>query len=168
MAKTPKTEVRDCPACEQKNRVPKKYKGIAVCGSCRTPMFPTLLLPRRKRWTRRDWHLAVPILMLAYPTYWALNHDWTPVWESALDWVASISVNVTIISAIALAWLIVGLSIKVAWEEWWLTKQQRHHPPPVDEPALIDLGAWEVLREYFNIARAKADDLRFALRKDTP
>lgn len=130
----------DCPGCGQQNRVP------------------------RKRWALRDRYLAIPILLLSYPIHWSLNHDWTPLWDSVLDWLALISVNVTIITAISLSWLIVAFSLKVSWEEWWATKQQKHRNPPMDEPPLIDLGAWEAARDYIDLAHHKVSEL-FASRK---
>jgi hypothetical protein len=153
-----KTKIKACPSCGQKNRVPKKYRGIAVCGSCREQMFPTTLRLKRKRWNHRDWHLVFPILLLAYPIYWALNHDWSWLWDQTIGWVTTVSVNVTIVSAIALAWLIVALSLKVSWEEWWAAKQQRHYHPPGEDPAFIDLGAWEAARDYIYLFRTKVWD----------
>jgi hypothetical protein len=77
--------------------------------------------------------------------------------------VTTVSVNVTIVSAIALAWLIVALSLKVSWEEWWRARQERRLSPP--SPDTIDnLAAWEAASEYARLARERA--VRFAMRKE--
>lgn len=149
--------IHDCPSCGKKNRVPKKYKGIAVCGKCRAQMFPTLLLKRRRRfrWTRRDWHLAIPVVLLSFPIHWALTRNW-------LDWVGEMSVYMTIITAIALSWLVIVFSLKVSWEEWWRARQERRlYPAPPD--TIDSLAAWEAASAYARIARD-----RFAMRKDRP
>jgi len=173
--------IHTCPACGQKNRVPVKYTGIPVCARCKTQMFetqmrakadpkpgeerlyrPTSSVPqKRSRWSWRDRWLAIPILMLAVPIYAAFNHDWTWLFDRTIDWVTTISVNVVLVSAIALAWLIVALALKVSWEEVWLTMQQRRHRPPEEDENLLDIGPWEALQDYITLARQK-----FAMRKE--
>lgn len=148
-----------CPDCGKKNRVPKKYKGIAVCGFCKTQMFPTQIVVDSKRrftirWTHRDWHFAIPVVLLSFPIHWALTQDW-------LDWVGEMSVYMTIITAIALSWLVIAFLLKVSWEEWWRARQERRLNPPA--PDTIDnLAAWEAASEYARLARD-----RFAMRKET-
>lgn len=147
--------IHDCPSCGRKNRVPKRYKGIAVCGECKTQMFPTTLALKRRRfrWTHRDWHLAVPVVLLSFPIHWILTRNW-------LDWVGEMSVYMTIITAIALSWLVIGFSLKVSWEEWWRARQERRlHPAPPD--TIDSLAAWEAASEYVRLARE-----RFAMRKE--
>ena len=162
--------IHTCSICGQRNRVPEKYTGIPVCGSCKAQMFPTEMrvgkatsseTQKRSRWSWRDRWLAIPILMLAVPIYWAIDHDWTWLWDKTIDWVTTISVNVVLVSAIALAWLIVALALKVSWEEVWLTMQQRRHRPPEEDENLLDIGPWEAAQDYITLARQK-----FAMRKE--
>lgn len=160
--------IHTCSTCGQKNRVPEQYTGIPVCGTCREPVFETQIRvgkPKRiRRWTWRDRYLAIPILMLAAPIYWAINHDWTWLWDRTIDWVTTISVNLTIITAIALAWLIIAIALKVAWEDLWGSWRNRtRHPPGTP---LIDLGPWEAIEDF--ITRARQWARRLALRKERP
>lgn len=155
-------DVIPCPDCGQKNRVPDKYTGIAVCGFCKTQMFPTQIVvdkpKRRFRWTHRDWHFAIPVVLLSFPIHWALTRDW-------LDWVGEMSVYMTIITAIALSWIAIGFSLKVSWEEWWRARQERRlHPAPPD--TIDSLAAWEAASEYARLAHEHARR-RFAMRKET-
>ena len=154
--------IHTCPGCGQKNRVPEKYKGIPVCAKCKAQMFPTQMKAKRvRRWTWRDRYLAIPILMLAVPIYWAIDHDWSWLWDKVIDMVALVTVNVVIVSAIALSWLIIALALKVSWEEVWGSMQQRRrHPREAEEP-LLDIGPWEVAQDYITLVRQK-----FTLRKE--
>jgi len=155
--------IHDCPNCGKKNRVPKKYTGIAVCGFCKTQMFPTQMVvgkPKREfkiRWTQRDWHFVIPVILLSFPIHWMLTRDW-------LNYVGEMSVYMTILTAIALSWLAMGFTLKMSWEEFWQAREERRqNPPPPD--TIDNLAAWEAASEYARLAREHAEQ-RFAMRKE--
>lgn len=155
--------IHDCPACGQKNRVPEQYTGIPVCARCKTQLFPTVMRLKdeepptssKTRKRSRDRWLIVPILLLAFVIYRALNHDWSWLWDKTIDWITTVSVNLTIITALALAWLIIVIAVKVGWEEWRTTNAVSED----DEP-LLDIGPWDIAKDYIHLIRQ-----RFTLRK---
>ena len=156
-----------CKTCGQQNRVPDQYTGIPVCARCKTQIFPTVMRPatssqtqKRSRWSKRDWHLVIPILLLALPIHWLIT-NWAALWAQVLDWLALVTVNLAVITALAISWLVIVLALKVSWEEIWEARQNRKNHPPEDEEPLLDIGPWEVASDFIDAIR-----YRFALRKE--
>lgn len=71
--------------------------------------------------------------------------------QSILDWVGWVTANLVIVSGIGLAWLIVALSARVSWEEWYAAKKDAlltRNAHENDKP-LLDIGPIEVASDYW-------------------
>ena len=82
--------------------------------------------------------------------------------QSILDWMGWVTANVVIVSGIGLAWLIVALSARVSWEEWYAAKKDailtRGNAHEKDEP-LLDIGPVEVASDFWQEGDKKLADL---------
>jgi hypothetical protein len=107
---------------------------------------------------------------LVAPIWWALDHlptawDAFTEWaastaDAVIDWVTTISVNLTIISAITLSWLIVALSTKFSAQELVAAWKQRKLHPPTDEEPLLDLGPEDLVDDLVLMYREFRERLR--------
>ena len=109
--------------------------------------------------------VSVPVTAVIYGASagwsWLAETNWGGLGQAILDWMGWVTANVVIVSGIGLAWVIVVLSARTSWQEWFETKKNLAMTKfeRTNEEAFLDIGPADVASDYWQGGKDRLADL---------